>query len=111
MNPLPLHRILGVAVGVVPADDGQNVVLTDLVIGWPDRTRGATVLRATLADLGLERLYPGVAPRTAYARLLAEIDEASRAMRLPAGVDPASFPRYADPEEMTRACHEAGGGG
>ena len=111
VNPLPLRRVLGVAVGVVPAEDGKNVVLTDLVIGWPDQTRGATVLRATLPDLGLERLYPGVAPRTAYARLLADIEEASRAMRLPAGVDPGSFPRYANPEEMTRACHEEGGGG
>lgn len=111
VNPLPLQRILAVAVGVVPAEDGENVVLTDFVIGWPDQARGATVLRATLPDLGLERLYPGVAQRTAYARLLADIEEASRAMRLPVGVDPASFPRYADPEEMTRACHQPCGGG
>ena len=111
VNPLPLQRVLGIAVGVVPAENGKNVVLTDLVIGWSDQTRGATVLRATLPDLGLHRLYPGFEPRTAYARFLAEIEGASRAMRLPAGVDPASFPRYASPEEMTRACHEQRGGG
>jgi membrane associated rhomboid family serine protease len=111
VNPLPLRRVLGIAVGVVRVEDGKDVVLTDLVIGWPNQTRGATVLRATLPDLGLERLYPGFAPRTAYARFLADIEEASRAMRLPAGVDTASFPRYASSEEMTRACHEHGGGG
>ena len=110
VNPLPLRRILGVAVGVVPSAGGENTVLTDLVIGWPDQTRGATVLRASLTDLGLERLFPGVAPRTAYTRLVTEILQTSGAMRLPAGVDPASYPRYRTAEEMTRACHQATGG-
>jgi len=110
VNPLPLGRVLGIAVGVVPAEDGKNVVLTDLVIGWADRTRGATVLRATLPDLGLDRLYPGFAPRTAFVRFLADLEEASRPVRLPAGIDAASLPRYANPEAMTRACHEQGGG-
>jgi hypothetical protein len=110
VNPLPLRRVLGIAVGVVATQDGKSLVLTDLVIGWPDQTRGATVLRATLPELGLDRLYPGLPPRIAYARFLADMEEASRPVRLPAGVDPASFPRYANPEAMTRACHEPGGG-
>ena len=108
VNPLPLERILGLAVGVIPAADGRNTVLTDLVIGWRDGARGATVLRATVPDLGLERLYPGVAPRTAYVKLLDEIQRSSGAVRLPAGVDPASYPRYGSAEEMTRACHDEG---
>ena len=108
VNPLPLQRILGLAVGVIPTADGRNTVLTDLVVGWPDGTRGATVLRATVPDLGLERLYPGVAPRTAYVRLLEGIQRSSGAVRLPAGVNPSSYPRYGSAEEMTRACHDGG---
>lgn len=105
VNPLPLGRILGVAVGVVPAAGGRSTVLTDLVIGWAGQGKGPTVLRANLPDLGLERLYPDVPVKSAYARLIAEIERGSRARRLPSGAAPASFPRYASAEDMTRVCY------
>ena len=106
-NTLPLEKVLGLAVGIVPGANGRNRVLTDLVIGWGDATNGATVLRAGLGDLGLDRLFPGVPPKEAYVRLLQDIEAASGAKRLPAGTERGNLPRYAGVEEMTRACHGA----
>ena len=97
--------MLGLAAGIVPTADGRSTVLTDLVIGWADGERGATVLRAGLGDLGLDRLYPGVPPKEAYVRLLGDITQASGAKRLPPGTENGNLPRYAGAEEMTRACH------
>jgi hypothetical protein len=107
-NPLPFGKILGLGLGVVPAADGRSTVLTDLVIAWAQGDRGATVLRARLGDLGLDRLYPGVPPKEAYWRLVGDIEKASGAKRLPPGGEGLPLPRYADPAEMTRACHGAG---
>lgn len=107
-RPLPFRKILGLALGVVPAADGRSTVLTDLVVAWAEGEKGATVLRASLGDLGLDRLYPGVPPKEAYWRLVGEIEKASGAKRLPPGGEGAPLPRYAGPEEMTQACHGAG---
>jgi hypothetical protein len=52
VNTLPFGKVLGLAVGMVPAADGGKTVLTDLVLSWPEGEKGSTVLRATLADLG-----------------------------------------------------------
>jgi hypothetical protein len=102
---LSWRKILGLAAGIVPAADGRSAVLTDLVIAWADGEKGATVLRAGLGDLGLDRLYPGVPLKEAYFRLLGDIAQASAAKRLPAGAESAALPRFAGAEEMTRACH------
>ncbi|MGZ3480872.1 MAG: hypothetical protein ACXU81_11015, partial [Myxococcaceae bacterium] len=104
---LGFRKVLGLAAGIVPGADGRSRVLTDLVIAWPDGEEGATVLRASLGDLGLDRLYPGVPPKEAYERLLRDIEQASGARRLPEGTESGSLPRYAGTEEMTRACHGA----
>ena len=105
-NPLPFRNVLGLGVGLVPAVDGRSTVLTDLVVAWPEGGKGATVLRAGLGDLGLERLFPGVPQREAFSRLVAEI-ASSGAKWLPAGTESGSLPRYAGSDEMTRACHGA----
>jgi hypothetical protein len=104
-NPVPFSRILGLGLGVVPAADGKNTVLTDLVIGWAEGGKGATVLRVGLGDLGLDRLYPGVPPKEAYWRLVGDIEKASGAKRLPPGGEGLPLPRYAGPAEMTQACY------
>jgi hypothetical protein len=106
-NPLPYERILGLALGLVPAADGRRTVLTDLVIGWAQGETGATVLRASLGDLRLDRFYPGVPPKEAYWRLVGEIARRSGAKRLPPGAESETLPRYSGPEELTRACHGA----
>jgi len=106
-TPLPFRRILGLALGIVPAADGRNTVLTDLVVGQAQGETAATVLRASLGDLGLDRLYPGVPPKEAYWRLLGDIERRSGARRLPAGAEKGTLPRFASPDEMTRACHGA----
>ncbi len=102
---LPWRKILGLAAGIVPAPDGRSAVLTDLVIAWADGEKGATVLRAGLGELGLDRLYPGVPLKEAYFRLLGDITQASAAKRLPPGAESTALPRFAGAEEMTRACH------
>jgi hypothetical protein len=107
-HPLPFGKILGLALGRVPAEDGRTTVLTDLVLSWPDGAKGSTILRAILGDLGLDRLYPGVPPKEAYWRLVGEIEKRSGARRLPVGAERETLPRYAGPEEMTRSIHGAG---
>jgi len=107
-HALPFGKILAVALGRVPAEDGRATVLTDLVLSWPGGGKGATVLRASLGDLGLNRLYPGVPPKEAYWRLVGEIEKRSGAPRLPPGAEHGTLPRYAGPEEMTRSVHRAG---
>ena len=104
---LPFRNVLGLALGVVPAADGRSTVLTDLVIAWAQGETGHAVLRVNLGDLGLDRLYPGVAPKEAYWRLVGDIARRSGARRLPPGAESETLPRYAGPEEMTRACHGA----
>jgi hypothetical protein len=106
-NPLPFSRILGLALGVVPAADGRSTVLTDLIIGWAEGDKGATVLRAGLGDLGLDRLYPGVPPKEAYWRMVGDIEKVSGAKRVPPGGEGQPIPRYAGPSEMSRACYGA----
>jgi hypothetical protein len=104
-HTLPFGKILGLALGRVPAEDGRTTVLTDLVLSWADAGKGSTVLRASLGDLGLDRLYPGVAPKEAYWRLVGEIEKRSDAPRLPPGSEHDTLPRYAGPDEMTRSVH------
>ena len=104
-HPLPFGKVLGLALGRVPAADGRITVVTDLVLSWPDGEKGATVLRAILGDLGLDRLYPGVPAKEAYWRLVQEIEKRSGARRLPPGAEREPLPAYTGPEEMTRRVH------
>lgn len=107
-NPLPFRRILGLALGIVPATDGRNTVITDLVLSWPEGEKGSTVLRLHLADLALDRLYPGVPPKEAYLCWVRDVAARSGAKRLPPDTEGHTVPRYASPEEMTRRMHGGG---
>jgi hypothetical protein len=104
-NPLPFKRVLGLAMGMVPAADGRNTVVTDLVISWPEGEKGVTVLRARLGDLGLDRLYPEVPPKEAYWRLVREIAQRSGARWLQGSQEGVTMPRYSSPEDMTRSVY------
>ncbi|HZW88076.1 MAG TPA: hypothetical protein VFF12_03275 [Myxococcaceae bacterium] len=105
VNPLPFDRVLGIALGTVPAGDGRRTVLTDLVLSWADAEKGATVLRASLGELGLDALYPDVPSKEAYWRMLREIAQRSGARWLPGAAEGVTLPRYASPEEMTRSIY------
>jgi len=105
VNPLPFDRVLGIALGMVPSGDGRRTVLTDLVLSWPQGENGATVLRASLGELGLGQLYPGVPPKEAYWRLVREIAQRSGARWLPGAGEGVTLPRYASAEEMTRSIY------
>jgi hypothetical protein len=104
-HPLPFERILGLGLALVPATDGRNTVITDLVLSWPEGETGPTVLRASLGDLGLDRLSPGIPPKEAYWRWVREVETRSGAIRLPRGAGGETLARYAGPEEMTRALY------
>jgi hypothetical protein len=108
VNALPFGKVLGLALGMVPAADGRQTVLTDLLISWPGGGKGSTVLRAALADLGLDVLHPGVAPKEAYWRLVREIAQRSGARWLPGSDEGVTVPRYTGPEEMTRSVYGTG---
>jgi hypothetical protein len=107
-NPLHFERIVGIALGMVPAGDGRRTVLTDLVLSWPRGEKGSVVLRASLGDLGLDRLYPRVAPKEAYWRMVREIAQRSGARWLPGAEVGVTVPRYESPEEMTRSVYGGG---
>ncbi|RPH69175.1 MAG: hypothetical protein EHM78_16255 [Myxococcaceae bacterium] len=107
-NPLPFRRILALALGIVPAADGRNTVITDLVLSWPEGEMGSTVLRLHLADVALDRFYPGVPPKEAYLCWVRDVAARSGAKRLPPGTEDHTVPRYASPDEMTRQVHGEG---
>jgi hypothetical protein len=108
VNALRFERILGIALGMVPAGDGRKTVLTDLVLSWPRGEKGSVVLRASLGDLGIEKLYPDVAPKEAYWRLVREIAQRSGARWLPGAEVGVTLPRYESPEQMTRSVYGGG---
>jgi hypothetical protein len=108
VKPLAFERILGIALGMVPSGDNRKTVLTDLVLSWPQGDKGSLVLRASLADLGLDRLYPDVAPKEAYWRLVREVAQRSGARWLPGAEVGVTVPRYESPDEMTRNVYGAG---
>ena len=108
VNPLPFDRVLGLALGMVPTGDGRRTVLTDLVLSWPQGEKGATVLRASLGELGLDQLYANVPPKEAYWRLVREIAQRSGARWLPGAGEGVTLPRYASAEDMTRSIYGSG---
>ena len=81
------------------------MLFRSLVLSWPEGEKGSTVLRAALADLGLDVLYPDVAPKEAYWRLVRVIAERSGARWLPGTEEGVTVPRYGGPEEMTRSVY------
>ena len=108
VNPLPFERILGIALGMVPASDGRKTLLTDLVLSWPEGEKGATVLRARVGDLGLERRYPDVPPKEACWRRVRDIAQRPGARWLQGAEEGVTVPRYERPEAMTRSVYGAG---
>jgi membrane associated rhomboid family serine protease len=82
---LALREVLAVAVGIIPAPEGgsRNLVLTDLVLNWGSAGQRASVVRFTGGALSLPRLFPGVSPREAFGRFLAQLLEGSGATGVP----------------------------
>ncbi len=76
LQPLPAARVQAVAAGIVerfqtPEGTAANVVVLDLVLARDATTvRG---LRMTSRDMGLETLFPGMAPPQAFQHLVAEL--------------------------------------
>ncbi|XXF79269.1 rhomboid family intramembrane serine protease [Myxococcaceae bacterium GXIMD 01537] len=106
---LAVTEILAVAVGLLPAPTPagapqRRTVLTDLVVSWGEQGRGPVVLRLAVANLGLPQLYPGVSPREAYGRFLADLLERSSATALPdaSSLSHGQYPPFDSEAQLTQ---------
>jgi len=69
---IEFSRLVGVAAGVVATSEGSSI-LTDFVLSWGNGSETPSAIRIPGAQLGLGSLYPGLAPRQAYAKLMAHV--------------------------------------
>ena len=106
---LAITEVLAVAVGLLPAPTPEGAaprrtLLTDLVLSWGEPGKGPLVLRIPAAHLGLAQHYPGMAPRDAYGRLVADLLERSGATAMPdaSSLTQGRYPQFESEEALTR---------
>ncbi len=106
---LAITEVLAVAVGMLPAPTPEGApprrtLLTDLVLSWGEPGKSAVVLRFHAAHLGLAQHYPGMAPRDAYGRLVADLLERSGATAMPdaSSLSQGRFPQFESEEAHTK---------
>ncbi len=106
---LAMTEVLAIAVGLLPlagppGTPPRQTVLTDLVVSWGDAGEGPTVLRVNIVGLALNHFYPGVPPREAYARFLADMFERTHANALPdaASLKQGQYPRFNSEAELSQ---------
>lgn len=106
---LAITEVLAVAVGLLPAPTPagappRRTLLTDLVLSWGEPGRGPLVLRIHAAHLGLGQHYPGMAPRDAYGRLVADLLERSGATAMPdaSSLAQGRYPQFESEEALTQ---------
>lgn len=109
-------EVLAVAVGLLPAPvpagaPPRRTVVTDFVVSWGEREQGPVVLRVNIAHLGLQQYYPGVPPREAYARFLADMLARSSATPMPGAeaLAQGQYPQFDSEEHLTRHYYGAVG--
>lgn len=102
-------EVLAVAVGLLPAPTPagappRRTLLTDLVISWGQQGTGPVVLRFHAGHLGLAQHYPGLAPRDAYGRLVADLLDRSGATAMPdaSSLTQGRYPQFQNEEALTR---------
>jgi len=102
-------EVLAVAVGLLPAATPagaapRRTLLTDLVLSWGEPGKGPLVLRIHSAHLGLAQHYPGMAPRDAYGRLVADLLERSGATAMPdaTSLTQGRYPQFESEEALTQ---------
>lgn len=106
---LAFTEVLAVAVGLLPAPTPEGAaprrtLLTDLVLSWGEPGKGPLVLRFHAAHLGLAQHYPGMAPRDAYGRLVADLLDRSGATAMPdaSSLTQGRYPQFESEEALTR---------
>ncbi|AEI62530.1 rhomboid family intramembrane serine protease [Corallococcus macrosporus] len=106
---LAMTEVLAIAVGMLPVagppgTPPRQTVLTDLVLSWGSANEGPRVLRVNVAGLALNHFYPGVAPREAYARFLADMLERTSANALPdaSSLKQGQYPRFNSEAELSQ---------
>jgi membrane associated rhomboid family serine protease len=106
---LSITEVLAVAVGMLPAPTPEGApprrtLLTDLVLSWGEPGKAPVVLRFHAAHLGLAQHYPGMAPRDAYGRLVADLLERSGATAMPdaSSLAQGRYPQFESEEALTK---------
>lgn len=106
---LAITEVLAVAVGMLPAPTPagaapRRTLLTDLVLSWGEQGKGPLVLRFHAAHLGLAQHYPGMTPRDAYGRLVADLLARSGATAMPDATSLAQgrYPQFESEEALTQ---------
>ncbi|QDE95416.1 rhomboid family intramembrane serine protease [Myxococcus xanthus] len=106
---MAVTEVLAIAVGMLPVagppgTPPRQTVLTDLVLSWGSANEGPRVLRVNVAGLALNHFYPGVAPREAYARFLADMLERTNANALPdaSSLKQGQYPRFNSEAELSQ---------
>jgi membrane associated rhomboid family serine protease len=106
---LAINEVLAVAVGLLPAPTPagappRRTLLTDLVLSWGEQGGSAVVLRIHAGHLGLPQHYPGLPPRDAYGRLVADLLERSGAVAMPdaSSLTQGRYPQFESEEALTQ---------
>lgn len=112
---LSVTEVLAVAVGMLPIAGApgappRQTVLTDLVVSWGGGAEGPVVLRVNVPGLSLPQLYPGLAQRDAFAKLISDLLEYSSATALPdsTSLKQGKYPRFASEAELSQQFYGAG---
>ncbi|QSQ20126.1 rhomboid family intramembrane serine protease [Pyxidicoccus parkwayensis] len=112
---LSVTEVLAVAVGMLPiagppGSPPRQTVLTDLVVSWGGGNQGPMVLRINVPGLSLPQLYPGLAQREAFAKLLSDLLEYSNATALPdsTSLREGKYPRFASEAELNQQFYSTG---
>jgi hypothetical protein len=92
-----------------PGAPPRQTVLTDLVVSWGGGAEGPVVLRVNVPGLSLPQLYPGLAQRDAFAKLISDLLEYSSATALPdsTSLKQGKYPRFASEAELSQQFYGA----
>ncbi|MCY1016732.1 rhomboid family intramembrane serine protease [Pyxidicoccus sp. MSG2] len=112
---LAVTEVLAVAVGMLPIAGApgappRQTVLTDLVVSWGSGAQGPLVLRINVPGLSLPQLYPGLAQRDAFAKLISDLLEYSSATALPdsTSLKQGKYPKFASEAELSQQFYGVG---
>jgi hypothetical protein len=112
-NRVDFARLVAVAAALapdpaaVPGSPPRHLLFTDLVLSWGEAGQGPSVLRVPNTGLNLQQMYPGMAPREAYATFLENLLNRSGATPLPSQdtLKKGAFPRFDNVKALDAALY------
>jgi hypothetical protein len=107
---IEFSRLVGLAAGVVPTEQGA-AILTDFVLSWGDGGEAPSAIRIPGAQLGLSSLFPGLPSKQAYSKLLAHVLERTLLELRPSreALAKGEYPRFANVAALNAAFYGARG--